>query len=56
LAEKFARSRLAVGLMSGTSLDAVDAALVRLAGPASRPCVRLMVFASVRYPPGVRIF
>ncbi|MCL5671506.1 MAG: anhydro-N-acetylmuramic acid kinase [Acidobacteria bacterium] len=56
MSRKLARSRLAVGLMSGTSLDAVDAALVRLAGPASGPGVRLMVFASVRYPPGVRTF
>ena len=51
---KFARSRLAVGLMSGTSLDAVDAALVRLAGPATQPRVRLVAFASVRYSPAVR--
>ncbi len=54
MAQKFARSRLAMGLMSGTSLDAVDAALVRLAGAAEAPRVRLVAFASVRYPPNVR--
>jgi len=54
LAEKFARSRLAVGLMSGTSLDAVDAALVRLGGATDAPRVRLVAFASVRYSPAVR--
>ncbi len=54
MAEKSSRSRLAMGLMSGTSMDAVDAALVRLAGPADAPRVRLEAFASVRYPPGVR--
>jgi len=42
--------RLAVGLMSGTSLDGVDAALVRLAGPAERPRVRLLAFVTVPYP------
>jgi len=40
--------------MSGTSLDAVDAALVRLAGPATQPQVRLLAFASIRYSPAVR--
>ncbi|MCL5005663.1 MAG: anhydro-N-acetylmuramic acid kinase [Acidobacteria bacterium] len=54
LAEEFARSRLAVGLMSGTSLDAVDAALVRLAGSSDKPRVRLVAFTSVRYSLGVR--
>jgi len=40
--------------MAGTSLDGVDAALVRLAGPATAPRVRLLEFISAPYPPGVR--
>jgi anhydro-N-acetylmuramic acid kinase len=46
--------RLAVGLMSGTSLDGVDAALVRLAGPAEQPQVRLRAFVTLPYPPEVK--
>ena len=46
--------RLAVGLMAGTSLDGVDAALVRLAGPAEQPRVRLRAFVTLPYPPEVR--
>jgi anhydro-N-acetylmuramic acid kinase len=40
--------------MSGTSLDGVDAALVRLAGPAEQPRVRLLAFVTLPYPPKVR--
>jgi anhydro-N-acetylmuramic acid kinase len=40
--------------MSGTSMDGVDAALVRLAGPAERPRVRLRAFVTLPYPPEVR--
>ncbi len=40
--------------MAGTSFDGVDAALVRLAGPASMPRLRLLGFISVPYSPGVR--
>jgi len=46
--------RLAVGLMSGTSMDGVDAALVRLAGPAEQPRVRLRAFVTLPYPRNVR--
>ena len=49
-----AGARLLAGLMAGTSLDGVDAALVRLTGPAAGPRVRLLGFVSVPYPPGVR--
>jgi anhydro-N-acetylmuramic acid kinase len=41
-----------VGLISGTSMDGVDAALVRLSGPASHPRVRLLAFLTVPYAPG----
>jgi anhydro-N-acetylmuramic acid kinase len=52
--ERSPRSRLAVGLMSGTSMDGVDAALVRLSGPPERPQVRLLAFVTLPYPPAVR--
>lgn len=53
--EEVARGhRLAVGLMSGTSMDGVDAALVRLSGPAHQPRVRLLAFLTTPYPPEVR--
>jgi anhydro-N-acetylmuramic acid kinase len=47
-------ARLAAGLMSGTSMDGIDAALVRLAGPPEQPRVRLVAFDTVPYPPEVR--
>lgn len=46
--------RLAVGLISGTSMDGIDAALVRLSGPAEKPRVRLRAFVTVPYPKAVR--
>jgi len=48
------RTRLAIGLMSGTSMDGIDAALVRLTGSADRPRVRLLAFSSLPYPPEVQ--
>ena len=46
--------RWAVGLISGTSMDGIDAALVSLSGPAGRPAVRLRAFRTVPYPAGIR--
>lgn len=48
------RSRLALGLMAGTSLDGVDAALVRISGPIERPQVRLLRFATLPYAAALR--
>jgi anhydro-N-acetylmuramic acid kinase len=47
-------TRLAVGLMSGTSMDGVDAALVEIRGPAEKPRVRLVAFVTMPYRPEVR--
>ena len=44
--------RLAVGLMSGTSVDGIDAALVELSGSAQSPSVRLLGFCNTPYPYG----
>jgi anhydro-N-acetylmuramic acid kinase len=49
-------ARLAVGLMSGTSVDGIDAALVRLAGPADHPRVRLLAFVTLPYPAEVKLW
>lgn len=46
--------RLAVGLISGTSMDGVDAALVEIRGAVERPRVRLLEFVTVPYKPAVR--
>lgn len=47
-------SRLVVGLMSGTSMDGIDAALVRISGSPAKPCVRLLAFETVPYSAAVR--
>jgi anhydro-N-acetylmuramic acid kinase len=47
-------ARLAVGLMSGTSMDGIDAALVRLSGSPEQPRVRLRAFVTVPYPPEIK--
>jgi anhydro-N-acetylmuramic acid kinase len=44
----------AVGLMSGTSMDGVDAALVAMSLDGERPRVELRGFASVAYPDSLR--
>lgn len=46
--------RLAVGLMSGTSVDGIDAALVELEGASENLSVKLLAFKNTPYPPGVR--
>ena len=47
-------ARLAVGLISGTSMDGIDAALVRLSGSPGRLRARLKAFVTVPYPDEVR--
>ncbi len=44
----------AVGLMSGTSMDGVDAALVSMATDPERPEVELRHFTSIAYPESLR--
>ena len=46
--------RVVLGLMSGTSLDGVDAAVVRLGGSGAGVRVDLLGFASPPYDPGLR--
>ncbi|HLI33581.1 MAG TPA: anhydro-N-acetylmuramic acid kinase [Terriglobia bacterium] len=48
------RARWAVGLISGTSMDGIDAALVQIEGPGDRPKVRLHAFQTFPYPPAIR--
>ena len=46
--------RRVVGMMSGTSVDGVDAALVEISGADSEPKVKLLAFENKPYPPQVR--
>lgn len=43
-----------IGLMSGTSADGVDAALVDIQPGVERPILRLLAFETFPYPPGLR--
>jgi anhydro-N-acetylmuramic acid kinase len=43
-----------IGLMSGTSADGVDAALVEIGTEGDRPAVHLIAYETVAYPPGLR--
>jgi anhydro-N-acetylmuramic acid kinase len=47
-------SRLCVGLISGTSADGIDAALVRITGAGRDARLELVAFVSTPYPPEVR--
>jgi anhydro-N-acetylmuramic acid kinase len=46
--------RLVLGLMSGTSVDGIDAALVEIAGAAAAARVELRCFTTFPFPPGIR--
>lgn len=43
-----------IGLMSGTSADGVDAALVEIVPEADRPALRLLAWDTFAYPPDLR--
>src|SRR5919108_3062001 len=45
---------LVIGLMSGTSADGVDAALVQIEGSARSRHFRLQAFHTLPFPPGMR--
>jgi anhydro-N-acetylmuramic acid kinase len=47
-------SRLVVGLMSGTSVDGIDAALVEIDGHGEHSIVKLRAFSSYPFPPDLR--
>ena len=47
-------SRLVVGLMSGTSVDGIDAALVEITGHGATARVKLLAFDSYPFPPALR--
>ena len=47
-------SRLVVGLMSGTSVDGIDAALVQIKGHGENSRVELIAFGSYPFPPELR--
>ncbi len=46
--------RLVLGMMSGTSADGIDAAIVEFTGSFESPEIKLLAFESGQYPPKVR--
>lgn len=50
------KERLIVGLMSGTSVDSVDAVLVRVKGSGPGVSFKQLAFHSLRYPKGYKEF
>ena len=48
-------SRRIIGLMSGTSLDAIDAAMVRITGHGTKAEIKLEHFRAYPFPPKIRI-
>ncbi|MGB6876705.1 MAG: anhydro-N-acetylmuramic acid kinase [Candidatus Acidiferrales bacterium] len=51
---KPSRGILALGMMSGTSADGIDVALVHISGSSASPRAHLVNFAAFPYPPAVR--
>lgn len=50
------KERLIIGLMSGTSVDSVDAVLVKVRGSGAGTSFRQMAFYSMPYPKGLKQF
>ncbi len=48
------KTKLVVGLISGTSVDGIDVALVRIQGAGLNTRLRLLAFDTVSYPKGLR--
>lgn len=48
------QTKLVVGLMSGTSLDGIDAALLRVRGTGSNTRFKQLAFVERAFPPGLR--
>lgn len=48
------KERVIIGLMSGTSLDGIDAALVRIKGNYTDTSTELLVFKNYPFPDGIR--
>ena len=48
------QARYAIGLMSGTSCDGIDAALVRIKGTGQKMAVKHLAFSTVPYPNDIR--
>jgi len=46
------RTKIVVGLMSGTSVDGIDAAVVRITGSGTKTRVQSLAFKTFSYPPG----
>ena len=46
--------RLVIGLMSGTSIDGIDAALVEISGAGEQTKVRPLAFDTFPFPPAIR--
>ena len=51
---KISKSSIVVGLMSGTSADGVDAALVRISGSGEAVKVKPLAFSALPYPRGLQ--
>jgi anhydro-N-acetylmuramic acid kinase len=47
-------SHLVIGLISGTSVDGIDAVLARISGPAGKPAIQQLAFTTVPYAHDLR--
>lgn len=49
------KSRLVIGLLSGTSVDSVDAVLVKISGHGTKTVIKILDFASQAIPENIRL-